>query len=58
MYFVHPFIICLLMMHNHLTLVSPHKYTTTKTNVHSKIITLKNISFSEKNLVLSIFKNS
>lgn len=57
MYLISSFIICVLMMHNYLTLVSPHKQITIATNVHNAIITLKYTSFSEKSLVFSIFNN-
>lgn len=48
MYFAPPFIIPVLMMHSHSTLVSPHKQTTTTTNGHNKTITLKNMYPSAK----------
>lgn len=59
MYFAPPFIIPVLMMHSHSTLVSPHKQTTTTTNGHNKTITLKNnVSFSKRRSLFFISKNS
>jgi hypothetical protein len=57
MHFVPPFIICVLMVYNHLTLDSPNKQTTTTTNIHNKIIILQNVTFSERWPVFFIFKN-
>lgn len=57
MYFAPTFIIPVLMMHSHSTLVSPHKKTTTSTNGHNKIITLKNVSLAKGKFLFFIFKN-
>lgn len=58
MYFAPPFIIPVLMMHSHSTLVSPHKQTTTTTNGHNKIITLKNMYPSAKGEYFLHFQKS
>jgi hypothetical protein len=55
MYFAPPFIIPVLMIHSHSTLVSPHKQTTTTTNGHNKIITLKIMYPSAKGELCSQF---